>query len=138
MNKVLTFGCFDIFHVGHLNLLRNAKKLGDVLIVGIPSDYAIIIEPKKNGAPAMTSEERLRIIQSIDCVDLAFVYAENKDLEKSIEVIRPDVICRGDDWHDYPGKKMADKLKIKTVYLPHTDGISSTLIKEQCGHKKCK
>lgn len=128
---VFTAGCFDLIHVGHLNLLKRAKALGDTLIVGIPSDYAIEIEPKKTRPPFISAEDRLRMVQALDCVDFAFIYAENKDLEKSIELLKPDIICRGDDWHDYPGKKMADKMGIKTVYLPYTQGISSSIIKSK-------
>jgi glycerol-3-phosphate cytidylyltransferase len=131
MIKIFTAMCADLFHVGHLNLLKRAKSLGDVLIVGIPSDYAIEVEPKKTIKNVMDSENRLRIVQAVKEVDFAFVYAENCDLARSIEIIHPDIICRADDWHDFPGKDRAVELGIKIEYLPYTKGISSTDIKEK-------
>ncbi len=131
MTKVFTAMCADLFHVGHLNLLKRAKALGDILIVGVPSDYAIEVEPKKLTKNIINSEDRLRIVQSVKEVDFAFIYAENRDLARSIEIIHPDIICRGDDWHDFPGRKTAELLGIKIEYLPYTKGISSTLIKEK-------
>lgn len=134
----MTFMCGDLFHIGHLNLLKRAKALGDTLVVGIASDYAIDVEPTKRFKSVFSSEERLRIIQSIKEVDFAFVYAENKDLEKSIQIIKPNVICRGDDWEDFPGRKQAEKQRIKIVYLPYTDGISSTILKDKIHEKSIR
>lgn len=128
--KVLTIGVWDLFHSGHLNLIKYAKSLGDILIVAVASDYAVEIEPRKKYKTVIKSEDRLRIIQNQSEVDFAYIYSENKDLEKSIELLKPDIICRGDDWQNYPGKKIADRLKIKTMYFPNKGEISSTLIKE--------
>ncbi len=131
MTKVMTFMIGDLFHIGHLNLLKRAKGLGDILIVGVASDYAVDVESKKPLKTFIKSEDRLRIIQAIKEVDFAFLYSENCDLERAIEIIYPDVICRGDDWKDFPGRSKAKELKIPIKYLSYTTRVSSTIIKEK-------
>lgn len=128
---VLTFGVFDILHTGHINLLREAKKLGDILVVGIPTDYQVKVQPKKLLKSAVPSEDRLNVVEALDMVDFAFVYANDEALEMAIKLIKPDVYARGGDWADFPSKDTLDRLKIPIVYIPYYDGISSTAIKER-------
>ena len=132
MRKILTFGIYDLFHIGHLNLLQKAKSLGDTLIVGVGSDYSVQQEPKKILKTFIKSEDRLRIISGLSCVDWAFIYGTYYDLEQSIRAIKPDLYVRGDDWvKDFPGKRVLDELKIPYKLLPYTKGISSSDIKEK-------
>ncbi len=132
MKKVLTFMVGDLFHVGHLNLLQKAKKLGDYLIVGIPTSWTIQ-EHIKNKTPVFTAEERLRIIQAIGIVDFAFIYTDSEALNKSIMLLNPDIVCRGDDNKDFVGREISEEIGAEIIYFPYTKGISSSII----GDKLC-
>lgn len=124
MKKVLTFMVGDIFHIGHLNMLEKAKALGDYLMVGIPTDWTIN-EHIKNETPIFTSEQRLRIIQALKVVDFAFIYTDSKALLKSIVLLKPDIVCRGDDNKNFVGRDVAEKIGAKIVFFQYTKGISS-------------
>jgi cytidyltransferase-like protein len=125
MSKVMTLMCADMFHLGHLNLIERAKMLGDVLIVGIPTNWTIKEHTKGNDM-VMSAEERLRIVQACRYVDFAFVYADVESAEKSIELLKPDLYVRGDDWQDFPCKAKIEELKIPIKFLPYTKDVSST------------
>jgi glycerol-3-phosphate cytidylyltransferase len=118
----------DLFHIGHLNLLERASKLGD-LIVGIPTSWTIG-EHIKGHPTVISAEDRLRIIQALKFVDFAFVYTDSDALNKSIRLLKPDIICRGDDNKNFVGKYVAEELGIEIVYFPYTVEISSTKIRE--------
>lgn len=126
----LTFMTADLFHTGHLTLLERAKQYCDEIYVGIPSSYTIS-EHIKGKEPTISSEDRLRIVNSCRYVDFSFVYVDNESINKAINIIKPNIIFRGDDWKDFPGSKEAKKLKIKLLYFPYTKGISSTEIKDK-------
>jgi len=132
MKKVLTFMVGDVFHIGHLNLLENAKKLGDYLIVGIPTSWTIK-EHIKNKTPIFTAEERLRIIQALKIVNFAFIYTDSHALRESIILLDPDVVCRGDDNENFVGRDTAEAMCAEIVLFPYTKGISSSTI----GDKLC-
>ena len=133
MSKViLTFGIFDLIHTGHLNLLERAKAEGDILIVGVGSDYSVNKEPRKKWKTIIPSEDRLRLVNALKCVDWAFIYGTYYDLEQSIRAIKPDLYVRGDDWtKNFPGQKVLNELKIPIKLLEYTKGISTTLIRER-------
>lgn len=120
---VLTYGTFDLFHVGHLRLLKRLKSLGDYLYVGVSTDEFNAIKNKKSSIPF---EERIEILRSIDCVDFCFP-EENWDQKiPDIEKYKANVFAMGDDWYgkfDY----LSDYCKV--VYIPRTAGVSSTYIK---------
>jgi len=121
--RVITFGTFDLFHLGHLNLLRRAKALGDWLIVGISSDD--LNERKKQRKPFFSIGERLAIVGDIRCVDDVFV---EESLELKGDYIarhRADVLVMGDDWQ---GRFDQFSSQCRVVYLPRTPEISSTQI----------
>jgi len=118
----------DLLHVGHLNLLERASKLGD-LIVGIPTSWTIQ-EHIKGHPTVISAEDRLRIIQALKFVDFAFVYTDSDALNKYIRLLKPDIICRGDDNKNFVGKDVAEELGIEIVYFPYTKEISSTRIRE--------
>ena len=130
MIKVLTFMVGDIFHIGHLNFLDKASKLGDYLIVGVPSSWTIK-EHIKNKEPLFNAEERLRIVQAIKYVDFAFVYTDNNALNESIKLLKPNIVCRGDDNKKFIGRKMSEKMGAKIVFFPYTKGISTTKLKKR-------
>lgn len=125
MKKVLTYGTFDLFHIGHLNLLRRAKELGDYLVVAVSSDAFNAIKGKKCAIP---DYERMAIVEAIKYVDE--VIPENSWDQKISDVKEHDidVFVMGDDW---TGKFDFLKEYCEVVYLPRTEGISTTQIKKE-------
>lgn len=122
--RVITFGTFDLFHVGHLRILRRAAALGDFLIVGVSTDRLNF--SKKNFFPVFSEQDRAAIVSSIKCVDEVFL---EESLEQKGEYIRryqADVLVMGDDW---AGRFDQFRELCEVVYLPRTEGISTTQIK---------
>lgn len=93
---VFTNGCFDILHRGHIELLEEAKKLGDVLIIGLNSDSSIK-RLKGRGRPINNQEDRIIILRALKDVDKVMVFYENSPLNL-IKQIKPDVLVKGGDW----------------------------------------
>lgn len=124
MKKVITYGTFDLFHVGHLNILKRAKALGDYLVVAVSSDKFNEIKGKKS---YHSIEDRVAILEAIEFVDKVII-EENWD-QKVIDVRENniDIFVMGDDW---TGKFDYLKEYCEVVYLPRTEGISTTKIKE--------
>jgi len=121
---VITYGTFDLFHIGHLRLLQRARKLGDKLIVGVSTDEFNELKGKKTIIPFA---QRAEIVKNIKCVDM--VIAEN-DWEQKVQDIKKynvDIFAIGDDWQ---GKFDFLKEYCEVVYLKRTDGISSTKLKQ--------
>ncbi|WP_407423117.1 adenylyltransferase/cytidyltransferase family protein [Methanobrevibacter sp.] len=128
-----TCGVFDLFHVGHLNLLENCKKQCETLIVGVCTDeYVIKI---KNKTPIFSQEERCRIIEALDVVDSAKIVdiEEVNDKQLAQKIFNFDVLFSGDDWKGteryVETEKQFAKIDVSIEYLPYTQGISTTLIK---------
>lgn len=125
-----TSGVYDLFHVGHLNLLKNAKGLCDNLIVGVTSDELVAYKNKK---AVINHSERMEIIRSIRYVD-AVVPQNDMDKFKMWERLKFDVMFVGDDWFKSEKWKKLDKqfkdVGVKIIYFPYTEGTSSTLINE--------
>jgi len=125
-----TTGVFDLFHIGHLNLLRNAKSLCDTLIVGVTTDELVNYKGKKSVIPFI---ERIEIVRSIKYVDLAL---PQYDLDKvdAHKKIGFDVLFVGDDWYlDATWKSTEEALAkygVKVIYFPYTKSTSSTLINQ--------
>lgn len=123
--NVITFGTFDVFHVGHLNIIQRARDLGDRLIVGVSSDALNF--KKKNRCPIYSESDRMKILASLKCVDHVFL---EESLERKADYIlkyHADVLVMGDDWSgkfDY----LSDKCSV--VYLPRTPSVSTTEIIE--------
>lgn len=125
MKRIITFGTFDVFHVGHINILERAKELGDCLIVGVSSDQLNF--NKKKRYPIYSQSDRLKIISSLKFVDEVFV---EESLELKLEYIKrfkADVLVMGDDW---AGRFDWVKDECDVVYLPRTPSISTTEIIE--------
>jgi len=123
-----TTGVFDLFHVGHLNMLRNASSLCDKLIVGVTTDELVKYKFKKAVIPF---KERIKIVRSIRYVDVAIPQADiNKVL--AWKKIKYNILFVGDDW--YGEKKWKDfektlkKKDVKIIYFPYTKGTSSTIL----------
>ena len=123
--RVITFGTFDVFHVGHVNILERAKLHGSHLIVGVSSDDLNM--SKKQRYPIYSEEDRIHIIRSLSCVDEVFI---EKSLELKAEYIKyynADLLVMGDDWQ---GKFDHLKDLCQVIYLPRTPSISTTEIIE--------
>lgn len=125
-----TTGVYDLFHIGHLNMLKNAKGLCDKLIVGVTSDELVAYKNKKAVIPF---EERLEIVRSIKYVDAAIVQ-DSMDKFAAWEKLKFDIMFVGDDWYNTPKwnelNKQFEKVGVKIIYFPYTKGTSSTLINE--------
>ena len=131
-----TTGVFDMFHIGHLNILKNAKNLCDYLIVGVSTDE--LVRKEKNKTPVICFEERCEIVSAIKYVDKV-VPQLSKDKMKAWEEFHFDIMFVGSDWkgtvqwNSY--EKQFEKVGVEIVYLNHTDGICSTnltkLLKEK-------
>lgn len=127
MKKVITYGTFDLFHKGHLNILKRAKEQGDYLVVGVSSDQFNLQKGKKAYYP---EEDRVAILNAIKYVDE--VILEDNWEQKSEDITKKsiDVFVMGDDW---VGEFDHLSELCDVVYLPRTKGISTTLIKKELG-----
>jgi glycerol-3-phosphate cytidylyltransferase len=121
MRTVITFGTFDVFHIGHLNILSRARVLGDRLVVGVSTDALSFA--KKNRYPVFKQADRASIVRALFCVDEVF-FEESLELKGNyIGEHRADVLVMGDDWagrFDHFGDRC------EVVYLPRTENISTT------------
>lgn len=124
-----TQGTYDLFHIGHLNLLNNAKKQCDVLIVGVNSDALVM--KYKNKKTNINEYDRAAIVAAIKGVD-SVIITETLDKMDIYKNIKFDAIFIGDDWkgNERWQKTEEDLSKVgaKVVYLPHTNGISTTIL----------
>lgn len=125
-------GVFDMFHIGHLNLLERAKEHCDYLIVGVNSDK--LVEDYKKKTPIIPCEERMRIISALKCVDKV-IKMEDRDKIKVCMQNNINAIFMGDDWKgsDFYNK-MEQELKkygVDIVYFPYTNTTSSTILREK-------
>ena len=127
-----TQGTFDMFHIGHLNLIRNAKAKCDYLIVGVNSDA--LVNSYKNKAAIVPLEERMDIISAIRYVD-EVIECNTLDKVETQKKLHFDKIFIGDDWKGNERWRKTEKemkeLGAEVVYLPHTKGTSSTMIREK-------
>ena len=127
-----TTGVFDLFHIGHLNILRRAKEQCDFLIVGVSTDE--VCKSYKNKIPTIPYEERKQIVEAIRYVDKV-VPQTTMDKFAAWENLKFDAMFHGSDWKgsslysDY--EKRFKEVGVDIVYLPHTDGVSSTMIKDK-------
>lgn len=127
-----TDGVYDLFHVGHLNMIQTAKENCEYLIVGVHSDE--VVEEYKNRIPIICENDRKRIVESIKGVDRA-VINQFRDKLKLWELYHFDVIFIGDDWKGTERwnkfEKELAKINVDVVYVPYTKGISTTEIKKK-------
>lgn len=127
-----TTGVFDMFHIGHLNILKRAKEHCDYLIVGVSTDE--VVETYKHKRPVIPFEERIAIVEAIRYVDKV-VPQISMDKMEAYNALKFDALFHGSDWKgsNMYEKIVADfeKVGVDVVFLPHTDGISSTIIREK-------
>lgn len=125
-----TTGVFDLFHIGHVNVLRNAKSMCDRLIVGVTVDELVSYKNKKSVIPF---EERIEIVRSSRYVDLA-VPQTTMDKLDALQRYKFNIMFVGDDWYKSDKWKDLDeqftKLGARIIYFPYTQSTSSTLINE--------
>lgn len=123
-----TTGVFDLFHVGHVNLLRNAKALCDKLIVGVTVDELVLYKGKRSVIPF---HERIQVVQACKYVDVALPQ-NDMDKLKAVKKYHASVLFVGDDWYDTAKWNEYEKelleVGCKTIYFPYTQGTSSSLI----------
>ena len=127
-----TTGVFDMFHIGHLNILRRAKEQCEYLIVGVSTDE--VVEKYKHKTPVIPFEERIDIISELRCVDKVVPQC-NMDKLEAWRNYQFDAFYHGSDWKN---SAMYDDIEknlkvhcVDVVYLPHTEGVSSTLLSEK-------
>ena len=132
-----TTGVFDMFHIGHLNILKRAKEQCDYLIVGVSTDE--VVEEYKKKTPIIKFEERIAIVEAIKYVD-EVVPQTTMDKMEAWKQLKFDVMFHGSDWK---GSEMYNHIiekfnnvGVKVIFLPHTEGVSSTLLTEVLYNKK--
>ncbi len=126
-----TTGVYDMFHIGHLNILQKAKELCDYLIVGVSTDE--VVESYKHKTPIIPFNERIAIVSALKCVDQAIPQTSMNKME-AWKKLHFNVLFHGSDWK---GSDMYNKMikefsevGVDVVFLPHTEGVSSTLLSE--------
>lgn len=126
-----TTGVFDMFHIGHLNILKRAKQLCDYLIVGVSTDD--LVRKEKNKTPIIPFWQRCEIVNSIRYVDCV-VAQEDKDKLGAYHRLHFNKMFVGSDWQGTDAFNFYESqlvpLGVEIVYLPHTDGISSTILRK--------
>lgn len=131
-----TQGTFDMFHIGHLNLLKHAKDYCDILIVGVNAD--ILVQEYKHKTPVINQDERAEILQAIRYVDNVVICNTLKKTEMH-NWLHFDAIFIGDDWKGNERwaetEKNLKKLGADVVYLSYTQGVSSTMLREKTENK---
>ena len=120
---VFTNGCFDLIHVGHVRYLREAKALGDILVIGLNADKSV--SSIKPGRPVTPENERAEVLASLEMVDYVTLFSENTPYDL-IKKIRPDVLVKGADWaiDDIVGKDLVKEVRT----ISFVEGISTTNI----------
>ncbi len=131
-----TTGVFDMFHIGHLNILRRAKEMCEYLIVGVSTDE--VVETYKKKTPIIPFDERCAIVSAIKFVDKV-VPQTSMDKMEAYKELKFDALFHGSDWK---GSDMYNKIVeefqsvgVDVVFLPHTEGISSTTIREKMNNR---
>ena len=123
-----TSGVYDLFHIGHLNLLKNAKSMCDKLVVGVTVDDLVLYKGKKALIPF---EDRIEIVRNIKCVD-AVIPQYDMDKLSACKKLGASILFVGDDWYGTEKwekyEKEFNQNGIKIIYFPYTRGVSSTLI----------
>lgn len=131
-----TTGVYDLFHIGHLNILKRAKEQCDYLVVGVSTDKLVSLY--KNKKPIIPFADRCTIVEAIKYVDKVIPQTD-RDKAKALDLVKYDALFVGDDWK---GSTIFNKLEkdlntqgVDVVYLNHTDGISSTILAEKINNK---
>tara|TARA_Y100000588_G_C14278114_1_gene935478 strand:- start:7025 stop:7444 length:420 start_codon:yes stop_codon:yes gene_type:complete len=125
-----TSGVYDLFHVGHVNILRNAKAMCDKLVVGVTVDELVSYKGKQ---PVIPYHERIEVVRACKYVDVA-IPQNNMDKAASAQKNHASYLFVGDDWYDTPKWEQHEKelanVGCKVIYFPYTQGTSSSLINQ--------
>ena len=131
--KVLVFtnGCFDLLHPGHVRYLREARALGDALVVALNSDQSVRIL-KGEGRPILNLEERVEVIGALESVDYVTAFDEETPYSLIVQLL-PDVLVKGGDWqlNEIVGREQVEAAGGKVLSLPFLEGSSTTDIIER-------
>lgn len=127
-----TSGVYDMFHIGHLNVIRRAKEQCEYLIVGVTTDELCYL--RKSKRPIINQEDRIAIVRAIRYVDET-IWQKNMDKTEVVKEHKIDVVFVGSDWYGTPQWKQYEidfgEVGCSVVYLDHTDGISSAILREK-------
>jgi len=128
--KTIVFpnGCFDLLHVGHVKYLQKAKKLGDLLVLGLNSDDSIR-RLKGANRPLICEDERAHILAALDCIDFVIIFDEDTPL-KLITAVKPDILAKGEDYavEDVVGKDVVESYGGRVELVKFEEGKSTTNI----------
>lgn len=133
---VFTNGCFDLLHKGHVDYLEKAKKLGDILIVGINDDSSVSNLKGKN-RPIQDESGRLAVIASLEAVNATLLFSGETPMDL-IQIIHPDILCKGGDWpiDKIIGAAVVQSYGGKVVTIPFIEGYSTTNIEQKIKSQK--
>ena len=127
-----TTGVYDMFHIGHLNIIKKAKEQCEYLVVGVTTDE--LCEKRKNKRPIICEADRVSIVEAIKYVDKV-VFQNDMDKLSAVIKYNADAVFVGSDWQGTPAWDKYEKdfasVGCEVVYLQHTDGISSTILRER-------
>ena len=128
---VWTNGCFDLLHVGHVRSLQAAKRLGDILIVGLNSDSSVR-GLKGPGRPVVSEAERSELLSALECVDHVVIF-DDFTPERLLGLLKPDIHCKGADYAPPSGKLIPERALVeayggKVIFLPVIEGLSTTIL----------
>jgi len=126
---VFTNGCFDLLHPGHIHILEQARRQGDVLVVGLNSDDSVRRQMKGPGRPVIPAEERAEILASLECVDAVVIFEEATP-QRVIAALLPNVLVKGGDWSadQIVGREEVEAVGGKVVRVEVMPGYSTSEI----------
>lgn len=120
---VFANGCFDLLHPGHVDLLHQARRAGDLLVVALNTDRSVRAQSKGSGRPIVGERDRAQVIAALECVDYVTFFSEPTPL-KLIARLKPDILVKGSDWA--PGKIVGRELVRRVVRVRLRPGYSTT------------
>jgi rfaE bifunctional protein nucleotidyltransferase chain/domain len=128
---VLTNGCFDLMHIGHTRYLQAAKRLGDLLVVGVNTDISVRALNKGPGRPVVPESQRAELVAALACVDYVVLFDE-PDPERLIAELQPDVLVKGGDWtlDRIVGRNLVERRGGIVKTIPLVPGVSTTQLIE--------
>ncbi len=128
MKVIFTNGCFDLLHSGHVYIFREAKKLGDVLIVAVNEDESVR-KIKGGSRPIFPLEERLEVLEAIEDIDYLISFSEETP-QRVVSALLPDIIVKGGDWapEEVVGKREVEEAGGRVAIIPYLEGQSSSEI----------
>ena len=132
LRVVFTNGVFDLLHPGHLRYLQDARKLGDVLVVGVNSDRSVRALAKGHDRPINPEADRGEVLAALACVDLVVIFDEDTP-HAIVSALQPDILVKGADWgaDDIVGRDVVEARGGRVVRIPVVEGYSTTELIER-------